>query len=70
MWYDENNDGVFDLDETGIGGVTIDLSGPVTRSTVTAANVSYSFTDLPPGTYTVVENQPGRLAMVWIHWVT
>ncbi|MEZ5502364.1 MAG: SdrD B-like domain-containing protein [Halioglobus sp.] len=59
VYYDRNLNGVFDPDEAGIGGVTVTLSGPVSASTVTAADGSYSFTDLPPGNYTLVETQPG-----------
>ena len=49
-------------DDTGLGGVTINLyknggSTPV-ASTVTAANGSYSFTNLGPGTYSVQEVVP------------
>ena len=49
---------------TPIGGVTIELSGtddlgaPVTESTTTAADGTYSFIELRPGTYTVTELQP------------
>src|SRR5208283_3256400 len=50
--------------ESGIQGVTISLSGtdildrPVTATTTTAANGSYTFSGLVPGTYTVTETQP------------
>ena len=59
VYYDRNNNGVFDADESGIGGVTVALTGPVSRSTLTAPDGSYSFNDLPPGTYSLVETQPG-----------
>ncbi len=62
VYYDADNDGVFDPDEAGIGGVTVNLGGPVTASTTTAADGSYSFTGLPPGSYTVTETQPGAFA--------
>lgn len=59
VYHDANNDGVFDPDENGIGGVTITLTGPVTVSVDTNPDGSYSFTGLPPGTYTVTESPPG-----------
>lgn len=59
VYYDANLNGEFDADESGIGGVTVTLSGPENRSAVTAADGSYSFSDLRPGRYTLVETQPG-----------
>lgn len=59
VYFDQNNDGFFDSDEPGIGGVEITLTGPVTLTTTTAADGSWSFTNLPPGDYTVTEVQPG-----------
>lgn len=65
VWVDANNDGVVDPGEEGIVGVTVELTGtaidgtPVTVTVTTDADGNYSFTDLPPGTYTVIEpNQP------------
>ncbi len=58
VYHDANNDGVFDPDEIGIGGVTITLSGPVNTSVTTNPDGSYSFVGLRPGEYTVVETQP------------
>jgi SdrD B-like domain/RTX calcium-binding nonapeptide repeat (4 copies) len=51
----------FSADDTGLGGVTINLyqgtstSGPLVASTTTAADGSYSFGNLGPGTYFVQE---------------
>jgi hypothetical protein len=71
VYLDSNGNGVFDLGEAGIGGVTVTLSGTnglgqsITATTTTAANGAYSFsTDsggnaLLPGTYQVAETQPG-----------
>lgn len=65
VWLDRNNDGVVDPAETGLAGVRVLLSGTdvtsntITRSTVTEADGSYSFAELPPGTYVVSEpDQP------------
>lgn len=61
VWRDNDNDGVIDPTEQGIGGVTIRLQGTdlagnsVTREVTTQPDGSYAFTELPPGTYTVTE---------------
>ena len=64
VWLDANNDGVVDAGEDGIAGVELELTGtdingnpiaPVTATT--GADGSYTFLDLPPGTYKVVEKQ-------------
>ncbi|MFA7606440.1 MAG: SdrD B-like domain-containing protein [Rhodocyclaceae bacterium] len=62
VYHDVNNNGVFDAGESPIGGVTIELTGPVSRSTATNGSGFYEFTDLPPGTYTVREIQPAAWA--------
>lgn len=62
-WLDLNNDGFRQSGEPGLGGITItltgtDTSGPVSRTTTTAADGSYSFDNLNPGTYTLTQTQP------------
>jgi hypothetical protein len=49
------NDGIKEVNELGIAGVTIQLSGPTSLTTTTDANGFYSFTGLQPGTYQVTE---------------
>ncbi|MEZ6140649.1 MAG: SdrD B-like domain-containing protein [Zavarzinella sp.] len=63
VFVDENTDGVLTTGETGIPGVSLQLTGTddlgaVDLSTVTDANGEYSFTDLRPGTYTITQVQP------------
>jgi uncharacterized repeat protein (TIGR01451 family) len=64
VFIDEDNDGIRDAGENGIAGVTITLTGTddlgfaVNLTTTTAADGSYSFGNLRPGTYTVVQTQP------------
>ena len=57
VWLDNDNDGRIGGTESGIAGVTIELSGVdsagriVERSTETDGTGAYSFSMLPPGTY-------------------
>lgn len=59
VWNDLDMDGMQDTNETGIGSVTVNLAGTsgggaaISRSTTTAADGSYLFSTLPPGTYQV-----------------
>jgi uncharacterized repeat protein (TIGR01451 family) len=61
VWLDGNNNGLIDGAETGIAGVTVELSGtdtagrPVARSVTTDATGAYSFAELSPGSYTLRE---------------
>lgn len=64
VYVDENNDGVFDATEAGIPSVSLALTGtddlgqPVSQLATTNATGFYQFTDLRPGTYQIVEQQP------------
>ena len=66
VYIDANADGVRDVGEAGISGVTINLTGtdlngkPVTRMVTTDNNGAYSFGDLLAGSYTVIESQPAN----------
>jgi protocatechuate 3,4-dioxygenase beta subunit len=60
VFFDENGNGTQDAGEVGLAGVRVFLTGDTngdgiaeTISTVTDANGQYSFTGLPPGTFTV-----------------
>ncbi len=46
---------VWSAGETGLAGWTIQLTGPVTATAVTAEDGTYSFVGLAPGTYTVCQ---------------
>jgi uncharacterized repeat protein (TIGR01451 family) len=59
-WHDLNGDRVWDGDELGLSGWTIELRNPqgaLVASTTTNANGAYSFDNLVPGDYTVSEVQ-------------
>ncbi|HEV8062677.1 MAG TPA: SdrD B-like domain-containing protein, partial [Gemmataceae bacterium] len=64
VYVDNNNNGIEDPGEQGIGDVTITLTGvndqniSVSATTVTAPNGTYSFTGLRPGVYGITETQP------------
>ncbi len=63
-YVDANGNGKFDSGETPLAGVSVALSGtddlgnPVSQSATTAADGSYSFTGLRPGTYALSETAP------------
>ena len=67
VFTDSNNDGIFGGGETGIAGVTVvltgtdDLGNPVSLTTATLGDGSYTFTGMRPSNgagYTVTETQP------------
>ncbi len=61
VYADRNNDGVRDAGESPIAGTTVALKnalGAVVATTTTGTNGAYSFLNLAPGTYVVVETQP------------
>ncbi|MGQ9910350.1 MAG: SdrD B-like domain-containing protein, partial [Candidatus Flexifilum sp.] len=59
VWADLNNNGIQDSGESGISGVTVNLTGtttygaPISRTTTTDANGNYLFDLLPPGNYAI-----------------
>ncbi|TVS11512.1 MAG: PKD domain-containing protein, partial [Planctomycetaceae bacterium] len=58
VYLDVNNNGIKDPPEQGLPNVPITLDGTVSRTVVTAADGSYRFDELPPGTYEIVQSQP------------
>jgi uncharacterized surface anchored protein len=65
VWADRNGDGVQDLGEIGIGGVSVTLlnsGGTPILTTTTDANGVYTFTDLISGSYAVAFGVPSGYA--------
>lgn len=63
VWIDDDLDGIQDAGELGVAGVTVTLfnaSGVAIASTVTDAFGAYSFTRLPPSSYTVQFTPPAN----------
>lgn len=59
---DADNNGTRNNGEVGLGGWTINLSGPVSASAITNGYGYYEFFNLPAGTYTLTETaQPGYI---------
>ncbi len=61
VWYDANNNGIQDLGETGISGVTVrlrDSNNVLLKTTTTNANGQYDFTGLNAGAYIVELDTP------------
>lgn len=66
VWVDANRNKIIDKGEAKRGGVTLTLTGTTgtgqtvaPQTTVTAANGTYTFPDLLPGTYAVAVTVPG-----------
>ena len=53
VWFDTDGNGLLDGTEAGIPGITVALGGPIVATTTTAADGTYTFGDLPAGTYVV-----------------
>ncbi len=66
FWLDLDADGLFDVDEEPLAGVTVDLldaGGDVVATATSAADGSFSFDGLAPGSYTLsVSDNMGVLA--------
>ncbi|HEV2891224.1 MAG TPA: Ig-like domain-containing protein [Frankiaceae bacterium] len=60
VWDDLDGDGTKDAGEPTLAGRTVTATGPVTRTTTTAANGTYSFVGLVPGTYAVTVSAPSK----------
>lgn len=60
VYYDRNNNGVFESDETGIPEVTVKLSNAngETFTTRTDSAGTFQFVGLPAGTYQIIQVQP------------
>ncbi|HEY2840404.1 MAG TPA: Calx-beta domain-containing protein [Pirellulales bacterium] len=64
VYRDTNNNGSMDGNEIPLAGVQVTLSGldsqgnAIVRTQTTAADGTYSFTNIPKGTFTVTETQP------------
>jgi uncharacterized repeat protein (TIGR01451 family)/gliding motility-associated-like protein len=63
VWNDMNRNGIQDLNEPGISGVSVTLerpNGTFLADTITSANGYYSFTNLAAGNYVVVFSKPSN----------
>ena len=66
LYRDFNDNGGIDAGDTGVGGVTMTLTGTdldgnaVTRTATTNADGTYTFPLLPEGTYTISRGTPGE----------
>ena len=64
VWIDSTDNGINDSGDTALAGVKISLTGTdnagnqITITVVTGTDGSYTFTNVPPGIYTVTETQP------------
>ena len=64
VWNDLDGNGTYDAGEPGIGGVDValvDAAGNTVAAMATNPDGSYEFTDIEPGTYSLLETQPLEL---------
>jgi uncharacterized repeat protein (TIGR01451 family) len=64
-WRDQNNNQVWDTNEAGLQGWTINLTGTATGTVVTNGDGEYVFSGLEPGNYTVCEVQQSGWAQTY-----
>ena len=62
VYTDDDGDGWRAPDESGLGGISVTLSGPVSTSVVSAPDGSLALGGLPDGTYNVSVNIPNGFA--------
>ncbi len=74
VFVDSNGNGQYDATEPTLAGITITVTGvdpqgnPIPSQTATTdADGTYSFTNLPAGTYSIVEAQPAKLVGTAAH---
>ena len=60
VWVDSNGKGVQDAGEPGLAGVSVELrqNGVMVATTTTDSSGHYSFSNVAPGTYTVLVHRP------------
>ena len=70
VWEDADDDGTFDPGEVGIPGIEVRLvrGAEVVATTVSAADGTYRFNDLPDGTYRVVIDVPPTWRTAQVGW--
>ncbi len=62
IFADDDGDGWRTLDESGLGGIAVTLSGPIVTGTLTTPNGTIALPDLPDGYYTVTAAVPTGFA--------
>lgn len=67
---DLDGDGVQDVGEAGVGGVSLTLSGAAVISGTTTANGRFHFANLPDGTYTLTAVPPAGYAPIPAQTIT
>jgi len=56
VYSDVNKNGIYDGGDTALAQWSVSISGPVTQSVLSNSGGAYSFSNLPPGIYTIAES--------------